>query len=520
MGAVWQVYEPVNLIDNTSFSAAAASNFIDVQGSFQPMHTFFDTLGTSTSSLRSYAFTTYDTFNGHDIVGSIDPDSVPRTFYYQIADVNGTPIAGDYEAPKSMDVSYDGVENYFPPIVDIDHKLWMIGAQGSTTKRATIQWNESQTRPELTRFENFGLSLTLPGITIEGFEQFRAGITTPDRYSVTQTPPLMIAAGMEFSFSEQFTPSFAGVTALYGAQAGPNEFSTFGGQLGPMTIRPVYSMMDDVYAFKATDFADKSGSYKLASNRGAVGGFRPGLRGTEASGSWNFMFGTSAGHQFDPSTGYAASADRGIWLRQVRLETVTNQYLSLNYQNPARARLFNKPPIVPNPDGPHLESIMSGNAAWDTGLTIYQSIQPSDYGRSVSISADVQASVGSFAVVSFITGSLYETLLEQGETDPSNPPWFLGGPTYEVPGSWFGTPYIPDKYMEMSGSAEQIDAQAAQEILLATTQIQTLVPGANDLQSLLNRQGYSKTTLERWNEVIASQSADTGSSYWPPNPPR
>ena len=186
--------------------------------------------------------------------------------------------------------------------------------------------------------------------------------------------------------------------------------------------------------------------------------------------------------------------------------------------------MFNKSAIVPHPEGPHLTSISSGSAAWDVGLGIFQGVQTADYGRTVSISADPQASINDCAVISFITGALYDKLAAAGEADPSNPAWFLRGDVdASEPVRLFGTPYIPDSSMSLgegTATAEQIDAAAGQEVLNSTVTIGTIIPGANNAAAYLSRQpSFAKTTLQNWEDTIAAQSSGSSSGYWPPSPP-
>jgi hypothetical protein len=486
------------------FSSIAITSGTAVFGSKQPITTFFDSVNDSTGTLRSYAFTMYDVnstnSNGPNAASSL------RTFRYELTkdSASWTPVndGGVQEVVPG--------NGFFPTFIDDQHRAWSVGARGQgQSQYSKISWDNVHSRP------------LMGPIAIGGFVNNR---DTPQAYttvyaSVNAISGVAVAGLADPAFGTTNSGSIAGATAFYGSQAGPGEFNTYGAQLGPATIRPVFPMMDDVYAFKLSDqpagvYTLYGVSFALAPNRPQMVGYRPGLRGTEVSGSWEFMFGVAATHSFDPVLGYTANRTRAVWVRQVRLETVVDRSSSIFFQNPQRARLFGRSALVPAADGPHLKSIQSGSAAWDIGLISYQTIQNPEYGRTVSITSDSSAPADSYAVQVFITGDLYLALSASGVVDVNNPqpPWLLGGNS-------FGTPYIPDSSMSLgTGTAEQVDAAAAQQIFDKTVGIQTTLPGANDMTSFLNRQGYTQTTLERWNTTIATQASGSSSDYFPPSP--
>jgi hypothetical protein len=103
-----------------------------------------------------------------------------------------------------------------------------------------------------------------------------------------------------------------------------------------------------------------------------------------------------------------------------------------------------------------------------------------------------------FAVYVRISGKLSSTLSASSIVDPS---WFLNGAT----GSWKQgdcVAFIPLSSATLGNSnAEQIDAAASLEVYNQTIGIKKLIDQSNDTIAFLNRQGYSKTTEERWTEV-------------------
>lgn len=316
---------------------------------------------------------------------------------------------------------------------------------------------------------------------------------------------LLVVAGvvnLEGSYDLWIGASLVGIPA-----PASGEFGTYGRQVGPPKIRPVYPLLDDIYALKASDRASYNGSFNLSQPRANIVGYRPGLRSTEVSGNWKFLFGTTPS-AFDPSSaaGYVPPTSSGIWVRQVRVEAIVDVSGASYEMTPSKERRFTKPNVVPGADGLRTISIVSGATAWDIGTNFNQVLQSPDYGRTVSITTNTSSSPDSYAVLTFITGNLYTRLSHSGIFDPS---WYLGG-------NGFGTPYIPDSSMSLgTGTAEQVDAAAAQQIFDEAIAIQTLVPNANDMVAFLNRQGYTKTALQRWEETIAMQ-ASSSAAYFPP----
>ena len=283
---------------------------------------------------------------------------------------------------------------------------------------------------------------------------------------------------------------FASTFVVEAADLG--EFPTRGQQIGPSSMRPVYSLLDDVYSLKIYDQPPSL----ISPNHGDIRGFRPGLRGTECSGSWDMMIGMSA-QAFDPVSGSTVEPSVGVWLRQVRLEFVVDHGIGLNDFYPSRSRKWTRAASVPGPVGFQGVAIVSGAAAWDIGLNQTQVSQSPDYGRAVGIT-DATGSTPTAAIQTFITGDLYTLLSGSGIVAPS---WFLNG-------NGFGTPYIPDSSMSLglTGSAEEIDASASQELYRRTVGQTTLIPNANTLTDYLRRVNYSQTTQQIAEDVAVPAS--------------
>lgn len=275
---------------------------------------------------------------------------------------------------------------------------------------------------------------------------------------------------------------------------------SYGAQIGAINIQPVYSLLDDVYVSKATVDPLSIASFRLSPTTQIIG-FRPGLRNTELSGTWQVGIGTAADHMY--ANGYTANALAGVWVRRVKIEAIADVSASTETFTPSTARRYLRSTNV-RQEGYNRVAIMSGASSWDVGLNYVTFFQSPEYGRTVSIT-DQTASVDTYAVLSFITGILYAQLSASGIVSPS---WFLRGNS-------FGTPYIPDSSMSLgTGTAEAIDAAASVEIYNQTLGIQKQIPAANDADAYLNRQGYTKTTAQRWEDTITAQ-ATSSSGYFP-----
>lgn len=286
------------------------------------------------------------------------------------------------------------------------------------------------------------------------------------------------------------------VYAVYTIGRGPgfNEFFTYGQQIGPTDIQPVYPILDDVFVRDMTVDQRTTSSFKLGPTPGNIVGFRPGLRGSELSGTWNILVGCAADHSYSPSEGYSPNTQVGIWFRQARIEASVDVGRPAETFIPSSVRRYTRS-TNSRREGRTLVSIQSGSAAWDVGLGYVETHQAGEYGRTVGITDNTSSVPDSFAVLTFITGALYAQL---SGNDIFNPSWFLEG-------NGFGTPFIPDSSMSLgTGSAEQVDTSASAELYRQTIGIRTIVPGANDAAAFLNRQGYSKTMLKRWEETIAA----------------
>lgn len=298
-------------------------------------------------------------------------------------------------------------------------------------------------------------------------------------------------------------PGPAGTLAASSVPPGwEGTFTAPGQNLGPTTIRPVYPLLDDVHVNRISVNPNNTNPYFRVGPDKTTYGYRPGLRHSQVSGSWQLLFGTAA-NTFDVALGFRSRQDAGIWLRQAKIELVYSQNRDAFSFTPSTARVYNRPARVASSEGLGRESIISGSCAWDVGVCYESNFVPADAGRTVSITD--KNTTDNYAVLTFITGNLYTSLSAAGIVEPS---WYLNG-------NGFGTPYIPDSSMSLgSASAETIDFAANQEIFKQTLDIRSGIPASNDGFAYLSRQGYTKSTIVRWEEAIASLTAST-TGYFP-----
>jgi hypothetical protein len=114
-----------------------------------------------------------------------------------------------------------------------------------------------------------------------------------------------------------------------GGVANTNEWPTTGSNLGAETVRPVYPLLDGIYQRKrvgsefpliGTIVTKYGGTVDIPQeNPGLWRGFRPGLRGTEISGTWEIMFAQCGDIS---GSGYEIGETERInsYFRQVRFE--------------------------------------------------------------------------------------------------------------------------------------------------------------------------------------------------------
>jgi hypothetical protein len=446
---------------------------------------FFDAIPDQTGTLQKFGWTTFmDNTSG-----------LMSTFRYKL-----DPALTEWQLKSDAGI----VElvttdtNHYPPVVDDKHRVWTFDR--TLSKYSQLSWDHVNER------------VNMSPLVVSNFGQSQGNL------DVSVSMSIAFASGVMFSLNQGTAIPQVAATAFVGPAPAADEFNTVGAQLGPDSIQPVYPILSDVSVIKVVDTVDNTVAtadnpqFTLSSPRVDIIGTRPGLMGTECAGIWNFLFGTKAS-AFNITTGYSAREESGLWVRQVRLELLTNLRMSTHEQLVSKNKRFEKSSYVISKDGPHRVSIQSGSAAWDAGINYVNVNQVPEYGRAIGITSDVNA-LPDYAVLTFITGNLYDKLVAEGSTSPSNPSWYLSYPDADVVRPT-GIPYIPDSYMLAgTGTAEQVDALASKNLIDNTVGIQTIVPNANTMIDFLNRQGYAKTMIKRWEEAIAAQVSGS-SGYFP-----
>lgn len=228
-----------------------------------------------------------------------------------------------------------------------------------------------------------------------------------------------------------------------GGVAASNEWPTTGSNYGAETIKPLYPFLDDIFQRKIEtgshtngigassygDFLTAGGSgSKVWTDAATWSGFRPGLKGTEISGSWQIMF--ARGTPADTAQQMEA------YVRQVRLEITFERNRNSFSRNKSKSDL-----LSPIPPGKRILSIISGTDAARLGAStspdqdfykneIYTIVKENNsIGRTFGILTNSSSlEKGDFALYYSVTGNL-------SSVSGANPWWLIS--------SEFGTPQIP-----------------------------------------------------------------------------
>lgn len=275
------------------------------------------------------------------------------------------------------------------------------------------------------------------------------------------------------------------------------EFPTYGVQIGPADIQPVYPLLDDLIVEKITTETTFYGTASLSIIPGKkYSGFRPGLRGTEINGTWELMIGVAVARDTNDSnhSGYNDFSIRGsgIWFRQWRLELIVEDEAE---SLPPLRRAFYKKHNVP--DTKRLVGVVSGSAGgWDLGINyVYISPRPNDYGRSYGITDNTSSNLSDFSVFTRLTGALADRLTGSGQAA-------LNAYLHNE----FGTPYIPIS----SGSSitpslfifDPGEGGLSRRFISDLLEQKTMLKRSHNLQSVLSRNNYINNTLARRSQIL------------------
>lgn len=306
--------------------------------------------------------------------------------------------------------------------------------------------------------------------------------------------------------STDVPPSGGWLSCMSGYDPVPdvNEFPTWGRQVGPNDIQPLYPLLDDVYSrFSYAQVSyDTSLPGPLPGNVNNLVGFRPGLRGTECSGTWKIMIANA--HEFHyPNSGSVSDElwtlrggrKYGYWFRQARIELLIEQDEGIELQNPAH-RLTYARSGSPRRPGSRTVSITSGNVWFDAGETSTSVIDVQEHGRSVGITDREDVNMFDEAVFTRLSGAWADSL-------PKDSPYFA-----MYLGNEFGTPHIPlaagsGNISNMIDPNAGIDASLARAVIDSVITPKTTIHPDNVLKSYLNRTDYVTSTRDIVTNILS-----------------
>ncbi len=238
--------------------------------------------------------------------------------------------------------------------------------------------------------------------------------------------------------------------------AASNEWPTTGSNYGTNSIKPHYPLLESIYQIKRV--GDESPIIGSIVNFVPGGlsfpaeppsqwhGFRPGLRGTEISGTWEILF-AGASNTFGPNGSWDSNSGAKLvntYFRQVRLE-----FTFENNVGPASVRA--RTTLTPRRSGPMMVGRVSGSApiigdmqsgSWDAYVneTWINVPNSSEIGKTFGIQMNTGSYSDNYALLYRLTGAL-------GTISGSAPGWLLN--------NRFGMPLIPESSASLSPSDPQ-----------------------------------------------------------------
>lgn len=220
----------------------------------------------------------------------------------------------------------------------------------------------------------------------------------------------------------------------------PNEWPTTGSNIGAPTLRPLYPLLDDIVVYKTDRLTDSSTDANFP-NWDRWRGFRPGLRGSEISGTWEVMF-TNGGGDWATGLGNPTFA-RPLYVRQVRLEITYS-----TRQHPSKDHFF--PPSNPISPGEKSRTYFSGSdfyasLAPDHGLNEMRVVVgfANSWGRTFGLSTSTASfRLGDTALFWRLSGALSDLVGE-------NPSWIVG---------FNGMPMIPASSSSLVPASSQVSS--------------------------------------------------------------
>lgn len=218
-----------------------------------------------------------------------------------------------------------------------------------------------------------------------------------------------------------------------GGTADVNEWPTTGVNYGADYLRPLYPLLDPLYQRKRYNdpvVPTKTSTGSALFDPDKWTGYRPGLRGTEVSGTWYLLLADSRQSR-DTVTTYTPT-----YFRQVRLEFVleSGSYESWPRRADSRlnARRAQSEVLMVSISGS--DAVYDGTGSWDAHISdTYHYLNDDDYRPEVSRTIGIglltgSAESGDYAVMYRLTGAL-------ADLSGTTPGWLLNNE--------FGVPRIP-----------------------------------------------------------------------------
>lgn len=217
----------------------------------------------------------------------------------------------------------------------------------------------------------------------------------------------------------------------------PDEWPTTGSNYGASYIKPVYPLLDPIYQRKS--YGDADGDFPLRTVAGGNAifdpgkwtGYRPGLRGTEVSGTWYLLI-CDNGQNLAVTTGPYTPT----YFRQVRLEftLASGSYIDapVRKQSKFTPRRASDELLLSTISGSDIS--FDGIGGWESYISktyLYQNDigSPSEIGRTFGIGLNSGSmDMNRYALIYRVTGTL-------ADVSGSTPGWLLN--------NRFGTPVIP-----------------------------------------------------------------------------
>ncbi len=210
-----------------------------------------------------------------------------------------------------------------------------------------------------------------------------------------------------------------------GGVTGTNEWPTTGSNYGTNSLKPIYPMLDSIFIHKPYDPVIADGQLQNTDGTSTPQefiGFRPGLRGSEISGTWQLMI---TNNTIIASGPLAGINPMDLYFRQVRLEITYETPQSSNPNNVRKqtahqSRRANSNILIGRISGTDALSGLAGSGTGlDAGVTEVYTTAPSDsgIGRTFGMSFNSGSFDTDYALLYRLSGALGDKI---GEV-----PWWL-----------------------------------------------------------------------------------------------